>query len=66
MVCVCVKHLEVEEPDSHGDQLLGGEGLKESQDGREDQEPLIRQKKESQWFVYLTYAARIIFTWIGN
>ena len=37
MVCVCVKHLEVEEPDSHGDQLLGGEGLKESQDGREDQ-----------------------------
>ena len=37
MVCVCVKHLEVEEPHSHGDQLLGGEGLKESQDGREDQ-----------------------------
>ena len=34
--------------------------------GWEDQEPLIRQKKESQWFVYLTYAARIIFTWIGN
>ena len=37
MVCVCVKHLEVEEPDSHGDQLLGGEGVEESQDGREDQ-----------------------------
>ena len=37
MVCVCVKHLEVEEPHSHGDQLFVGERLKESQDGREDQ-----------------------------
>ena len=37
MVCVCVKHLEVEEPHSQGDQLFGGEGLKESQDGRENQ-----------------------------
>ena len=37
MVCVCVKHLEVKKPHSQGDQLLGGEGVKESQDGREDQ-----------------------------
>ena len=27
----------MEEPDSQGDQLFGGESLKESQDGRKDQ-----------------------------
>ena len=34
---VCAKHLEVEEQDSQGDQLSGGERLKESQGGRKYQ-----------------------------